>query len=102
MRQFWGGGVGSCLGVGDGLAAVLSSTLSAPLLVASAPLWTTFLVPCLILWPVFFAAWPVECAASLVSCLMPPLSCWSCASAPGESASPSRAAKRNFSFMQLP
>src|ERR1700748_552815 len=61
-------------GRGVGLGLVLSSTFSAPCSVCLAPLFTVFLVPFLILCPVFFAAFLVECAASLVSCLIPPSS----------------------------
>src|SRR5437899_340989 len=66
-----------------GLVSVLSSTLSAPLRVALAPLWTIFLVPRLILPPAFLVALAVSCAASFVSCLRPPVS--DCANAPSES-----------------
>jgi hypothetical protein len=50
----------SYCGVGEGEGLVLSSTLFAPFLVACAPLWTVFLVPFLILCPVFLAARAVE------------------------------------------
>src|SRR5580765_4939409 len=71
-------------GVDCGWVSVLSSTFFAPLSVALAPLWTAFFVPCLILWPVFFAALAVEWAASFVSCLIPLSLFW--ARAPRESA----------------
>src|SRR5215831_17617642 len=61
---------------------------------------TTFLVPFLILCPVFFTALPVEWAASLVSCLIPPLSC--CAMAPSERAKAATIAHRNFNCIDSP
>src|SRR5215831_7726210 len=89
-RDYFGGGGGVC---------VLSSTLPAPFLVSCAPLWTTFLVPCLILRPVFLAALPVACAASLVSCFIPPLSC--CAKAVKEKARVNTTGHRYFSFIRF-
>src|SRR5437660_9711013 len=77
--------------------SVLSSTLSAPLRVACAPLCNTFLVPRFTLRPAFLVARAVECAASLVSCLRPPVS--DCANAPSESGRANTTAHNNFLFI---